>query len=323
MKYPSMQAGVYPLGPNEVSFVIGFVVLLILLGPELVKRLFEGNGFHEAIIDRHRNKLRAESIQQKRGAGATAARGSLLAIGRYVSAFLPTEILKEKKRVLRQAGFAQDYSLAIFLGVKATMIVVSFVGSIFVFFVDYDFLWLNDVALALFCSSVLIFFGVDIFVSSRKRSRMKKLEANLPNCLDLLVICAEAGLSLDASLKRVAEEFVDVAPEMSEELLLTAVELNFLPQRRQALVNLSSRVDVPAYRGVTTALIQTEKYGTPLANALRTLSSDFRETSLLRAEEKAARLPAILTVPMICFILPALFIVLAGPAFIGVMEKIG
>jgi tight adherence protein C len=137
------------------------------------------------------------------------------------------------------------------------------------------------------------------------------------------VICAEAGLSLDAALKRVADEFASMVPDLSEELLLTSVELNFLPDRRQALLNLSQRVDVPSFRGVTATLIQTEKYGTPLAQALRTLASEFRENRLLKAEEKAARLPAILTVPMIIFILPALFIVLAAPAFIKVAEKVG
>jgi tight adherence protein C len=112
-------------------------------------------------------------------------------------------------------------------------------------------------------------------------------------------------------------------PELSEELFLTSIELSFLPNRRQALVNLAERVNIADFRGVVATLVQTEKYGTPLAQALRTLSAEFREHRLLAAEEKAARLPAILTVPMILFILPALFIVLGGPAFLRVAEKFG
>ena len=130
-------------------------------------------------------------------------------------------------------------------------------------------------------------------------------------------------MSLDAALKRVADEFANAVPELSEELFLTAIELSFLPNRRQALINLAERVDIVDFRGVVATLVQTEKYGTPLAQALRTLSAEFREHRLLAAEEKAARLPAVLTVPMILFILPALFIVLGGPAFLKVAEKFG
>ncbi len=109
---------------------------------------------------------------------------------------------------------------------------------------------------------------------------------------------------------------------MSEELALTAVELNFLPQRRTALSNLAKRVSLQAIKGVVNTLIQTEKYGTPLSQSLRVLSAEFREARMLRAEEKAARLPATLTVPMIIFILPTLFVVLAGPAVLSVMDNL-
>ena len=135
------------------------------------------------------------------------------------------------------------------------------------------------------------------------------------------MICAEAGLSLDTALNRVADEMAVSAPQLSDELALTSVELNFLPERRMALGNLAKRVDLPAIRGVVNTLIQTEKYGTPLAQSLRVLSAEFREQRMLKAEEKAARLPATLTVPMIMFILPTLFIVLVGPAMLGVYDQ--
>jgi tight adherence protein C len=113
------------------------------------------------------------------------------------------------------------------------------------------------------------------------------------------------------------------APHLADELGLTAVELGFLPNRRQALMNLAKRTNLPAIRGVTNTLIQTERYGTPLAHSLRVLSTEFREERMLKAEEKAHKLPAILTVPMIVFILPCLFVVLLGPAIIQVVATFG
>ena len=135
------------------------------------------------------------------------------------------------------------------------------------------------------------------------------------------MICAEAGLSLDAAVTRVARELALSCPDLADELGLTAVELGFLPNRRQALMNLTKRTDLPPIRGVVNTLVQTERYGTPLAHSLRVLSAEFREERMMKAEEKAARLPAVLTVPMILFILPTLFIVLIGPAIIQVMAQ--
>ncbi|WP_374764147.1 type II secretion system F family protein [Yunchengibacter salinarum] len=154
----------------------------------------------------------------------------------------------------------------------------------------------------------------DLMVENRRRKRHEAIGNSLPDALDLLVVCAESGLTLDAALGRVAREMKPAAPDLSEEFELTAIELGFLPDRRQALTNLMTRVDLPALRGVVTTLIQSERYGTPLAAALRVLAAEFRNDRLMAAEEKAARLPATLTVPLIVFILPTLFIVLLGPA---------
>jgi tight adherence protein C len=146
---------------------------------------------------------------------------------------------------------------------------------------------------------------------SRRRDRLLKA---LPDGLDLLVICVEAGLTLDAALARVGRELGLSWPELAEEFALTAVELAFLLDRCQALRNLGLRTDLAPLRGVINTLQQAEKFGTPLANSLRVLSTEFRDTRMIKAEEKAARLPALLTVPMMIFILPVLFIVLLGPA---------
>jgi tight adherence protein C len=132
----------------------------------------------------------------------------------------------------------------------------------------------------------------------------------------------EAGLSLDAALKRTAAELGRGSAEMSDELALTSVELGFLPERAVALRNLARRAGLKSINAVVSALLQTEKFGTPLAQSLRVLAAEFRTQRLLRAEEKAARLPAVLTVPMVIFILPTLFIVLIGPAVISVIDSL-
>ena len=142
----------------------------------------------------------------------------------------------------------------------------------------------------------------------------------MPDALDLLVICAEAGLSLDAALVRVSRELEMTWPELSEEFAITAAELTYLPDRGTAFENLNARTDMASIRGVVNTLLQTAKFGTPLAQSLRVLAAEFREARMTRAEEKAARLPAMLTVPMIVFILPTLFIVVLGPAILSVLD---
>lgn len=155
-----------------------------------------------------------------------------------------------------------------------------------------------------------------IYVRRKRSKRYLKVQRSLADTLDLMTICAEAGLSLPATLERVSRELAFSYPEMAEELSLTSIEIGFLPDRNKALSNLAERCKLPEIRGIASVLIQTEKYGTPIAQALRVLSSEFRQSRMLRAEQKAAKLPALMTVPMIVFILPTLFIVILSPAII-------
>ena len=161
----------------------------------------------------------------------------------------------------------------------------------------------------------------DLWLKNRVTKRSHAIRKGLPDALDLLVICAEAGLTVDAAFGRVSRELGKAYPELGDEFGLTAIELGFLSERRQAFENLANRVDLEAVRGVVTTMIQTEKYGTPLASALRVLSAEFRNERMMRAEEKAARLPAIMTVPLILFILPTLFIVILGPAACSIHDS--
>ena len=156
--------------------------------------------------------------------------------------------------------------------------------------------------------------GPEIYLGNLIGKRTKAIRQGLPDALDLLVICAEAGLTVDAAFNRVARELGRAYPELGDEFALTSIEMSFLTERRHAFENLAHRVDLESVKGVVTTMIQTERYGTPLSSALRVLSAEFRNERMMRAEEKAARLPAIMTVPLILFILPVLFIVILGPA---------
>jgi tight adherence protein C len=168
---------------------------------------------------------------------------------------------------------------------------------------------------------VMSYKAPDLWLKNKVTKRSHAIRKGLPDALDLLVICAEAGLTVDAAFGRVAKELGKAYPELGDEFGLTAIELGFLNERRQAFENLAQRVDLEAVRGVVTTMIQTEKYGTPLASALRVLSAEFRHARMMRAEEKAARLPAIMTVPLILFILPTLFVVILGPAACAIKDS--
>lgn len=174
--------------------------------------------------------------------------------------------------------------------------------------------------LAIFAFALFGWFLPNILVKNQSVKRQQALRKAIPDALDLMVICAEAGLSLDASMDRVGREIGQTFPIVGEEFGLTSVELGLLPERTKALQNLADRVDLQPITSLVNTLIQTERYGTPLAQALRVLAGEMRDERMMKAEEKAARLPAVMTVPMILFILPTLFIIIIGPAAIKVMK---
>ncbi|SRR6266567_2399120 len=221
---------------------------------------------------------------------------------------------------LAQAGWRSRDMLVVYLGARFLMPFVAGAGALFVVtLMGENLSTLSAVSAAGGGVLVGAYLPVLLLKNAVAR-RYQKLRRQLPDALDLLVICAEAGLSLDAALTRVAREMGPSAPELSDEVGLTAIELGFLPNRRQALLNLMRRAELPQIRAVVNTLTQTERYGTPLAHSLRVLAAEFRDDRMMKAEEKAARLPAIMTVPMILFILPCLFVVLIGPAIIQVID---
>lgn len=165
--------------------------------------------------------------------------------------------------------------------------------------------------------AVLAIFGAYFFLENSITKRKAILTKSFPDTLDLLLICVESGLALDASLNRVCGELGRAFPEMTQELNRTRLELALLNDRVKALTNLAERTDLVAFRALTAALIQSEKFGTSLTDTLRVLSEDFRLQRLARAEEKAARLPVLLTIPLIFFLMPAFMLIVLGPAIIG------
>lgn len=164
------------------------------------------------------------------------------------------------------------------------------------------------------------FYAPILYVNNRASKRKQSIQRAFPDALDLMLICVESGMSIEAALRKVAEEIGAQSADLAEELVLTNAELSFLQERRQAYDNLANRTGVESVRSVAQALIQAERYGTPIANALRVLASESRDQRMNAAEKKAAALPPKLTVPMILFFLPVLFAVILGPAIIQVTD---
>ncbi|MBB4860244.1 tight adherence protein C [Novosphingobium chloroacetimidivorans] len=230
--------------------------------------------------------------------------------------------IKAVQQKLFQAGVRKkEYAVAvIFARLVAPIVLGTIVGAL-VYWVEYWPEWSSFKRFMAFAAAVgLGYKGPDIFLQNMISKRTDAIRKGLPDALDLLVICAEAGLTVDAAFERVARELGRAYPELGDEFSLTSIELAFLTDRRTAFENLAYRVDLDSVRGVVTTMIQTERYGTPLASALRVLSAEFRNERMMRAEEKAARLPAIMTVPLILFILPVLFVVILGPAACSIAD---
>ncbi len=225
---------------------------------------------------------------------------------------------------LAQAGIRKkEWAVAVILGRLVGPIALGLLGAI-LFYWTQSFPDWGPMKRFMGFATMLVggYKGPDLFVQNLISKRTNAIRKGLPDALDLLVICAEAGLTVDAAFSRVARELGRAYPELGDEFSLTAIELSFLTERRQAFENLAYRVNLDSVKGVVTTMIQTERYGTPLASALRVLSAEFRNERMMRAEEKAARLPAIMTIPLILFILPVLFIVILGPAACSITDTL-
>jgi len=309
--------------PGE-ALIEGVAVLAIFLVLVILYRAFLPNDAMNARARAHakrRRELRAQLLSPSRSATRTK---SVVAVRGLLERLKLTRSEEGRKaaELLARAGWRNPDALTVFLGLRLALPVGT--GLLVFLWAPAVFHGLSPAVhgLAAMAGVTAGAFGPSIFVRNTITNRGQKIQRGLPDALDLFVICAEAGLSLEAALTRVAREIGPAAPELADELGLTAIELSFLPNRRDALQNLAKRVETPSIRGLVNTLAQTEKYGTPLAQALRVLAGEFRNMRMMKAEEKAARLPAILTVPMIVFILPPLFVILLGPAIIQVLASL-
>ncbi len=297
---------------------IGVVVLIWLA-------LLEHDNFKDRLkhISQHRSDLRDMERRQNKKMTRRAGLARVSMMKQIVQKLKMAQGQKidALRLKLARAGYRSRDMIFVFLFSKlAAPAGLAFLAFFFIFVVPlFKVKALMGIVLVV-AGGVLGFLLPDIMIKNQTQKREVILRRALPDALDLLVICAEAGLSLDASLDRVSREIGAGCPELGEEIGLTSVELSFLPERSKALQNLADRVPVQGAMALANTLIQTEKYGTPLAQALRILSAEMREERIMAAEAKAAKLPATLTIPMILFILPPLFVVLIGPAVLKVMN---
>ncbi|MEK1928903.1 MAG: type II secretion system F family protein [Pararhizobium sp.] len=224
---------------------------------------------------------------------------------------------------LKSAGYRSQNALNMFLVARLCLpFLFLAVGAFYIFFLGY----LGEKPLPMRILAVigigyLGFYAPNIFISNAVSKRQQSIRRAWPDALDLLLICVESGISMELAMRRVADEIAAQSAPLAEELVLTVAELSFLPDRRMALENLGTRTGLDEVKSVTQALIQADRYGTPIAQALRVLAQESRDQRMNEAEKKAAALPPKLTVPMILFFLPVLIAVILGPAGIQVSDK--
>ncbi len=227
---------------------------------------------------------------------------------------------EEARAKLMQAGFRGQAPYVTFLFFRMTMPVVMLLVSLFYIFVvlDLDYPPLIKIGISIGCA-YLGMQSPSLYLKNKIQRRQVSIKRAFPDALDLLLICVESGMSIEAAFRKVSEEVGTQSVALAEEFTLTTAELSYLPDRRQAYENLAQRTGLEGVKAVCLALQQSERYGTPLATTLRVLAQENRDMRMSEAEKKAAGLPPKLTVPMIVFFLPVLFVVILGPAAIRVM----
>jgi len=272
----------------------------------VARRREELRARHHAALNNKRVSLRVEPVSFMKN---TLERFRL-------ANMLESENTREK---LASAGYRGQAPLIAFMFFRFVMPFIVLAVGLFYLFVMTHFQWTGlQKALAAVTGGLLGFYLPDLFVSNMITRRQQSIMRACPDALDLMLICVESGMSIESAFTRVAAEIGTQSPELAEELALTTAELSYLPDRRQAFDNLAKRCGHQGVKAVAIALNQAEKYGTPMGQALRVTANENREMRMQDAERKAASLPAKLTVPMILFFLPSLFIVILGPAIIQI-----
>ena len=264
-----------------------------------------------------RMRARSERMVDAKAATKATSLGIMRVIANRLN-LLRGAAADQTTRKLRRAGFLSRDASVVYVFVKLALPLC--LGFLMIVLTSMtNVLDVDDDMIAPVCigATLLGFLLPDLYIKNVTTKRREILNYVLPEGLDLLTICVEAGLSIDAAFRRVSREMQSAMPELAAEFEMTAIELTYLPDRQQALENMAERSDSPAMAALVNALRQTEKYGTPLAGSLRVLSQEFRQTRASKAEEKGARMPALMTVPLMVFILPTLITVLLAPAIMS------
>jgi tight adherence protein C len=315
----------YVLDPQIVVMVLAAVaafatitsfVLPLLSGDRLDSRMKYVSG--------ERERLRAERIarlaeEQRQGRLRKEPKSFMKRVVEQLNLrkALETDATRER---LKMAGLRGQAPVIAFLFFRAVLPLAGFgVAFFYLFFVNtYGLAPIARLGLSI-GGAYLGFYLPNIFISNLIQRRQKSIARAFPDSLDLLLICVQAGMSIESAMNKVATEIGTRSLELAEEFSLTTAELSYLQERRLAFENLGKRTGLAAVRAVGTSLTQAERYGTAVSQALRVLAKESRDMRMAEAEKKAAALPPKLTVPMILFFLPVLFIVILGPAFMQVM----
>ena len=263
---------------------------------------------HHAALNAKRGSLRSEPVGYMKMTLDRLKLGNLL----------ESEDTRDK---LARAGFRGQGPVVTFMFFRFVMpFVVLLLALVYLFGIS-NVAWGSFMKINASVGAALLgFYLPDLFLNNTISRRQQSIMRAFPDALDLLLICVESGMSIEASFQRVASEIGSQSSELAEELGLTTAELSYLPDRRLAFENLAKRCGHAGVKAVATALNQAERYGTPMGQALRVAAQENREHRMAEAEKKAASLPAKLTVPMILFFLPCLFVVILGPAIMKIMH---
>ncbi|MBI1262085.1 MAG: type II secretion system F family protein [Rhizobiales bacterium] len=299
-----------------------FATIITILGP-----MMSGDklGTRMKYVATEREALRAkarENLARERTRLRQTPQGFMKEL---VDKFSNSNVLdnEEIKNKLRQAGFRGQAPIYTFVFFRFVMPVILFLVTVFYLYVINSFGLQGFARLAAAGAAGFIgFYLPNVFVQNVISRRQDSIRKAFPDALDLLLICVESGMSIEAAFQKVASEIGTQSIELAEELGLCTAELSYLQERRKAYENLAIRTGLPGVKAVATTLIQAERYGTPLGAALRVMSQENRDMRMAAAEKKAAGLPPMLTVPMIVFFLPVLFFVLLGPAVLKVFHYV-
>ncbi|QKV19466.1 type II secretion system F family protein [Oricola thermophila] len=306
-------------------FATLFTVLAPMLGGnELKSRMKTVATERDEIRARERARLAAEKQQNRNSLRMEAKEGG---VRRIVERLDLKTALADQSTIdkMRAAGFRGQQPLNVFLFLRLVLPLVFFVAALAYVFGLHALAEQPTAIRILACVGFAYvgFYAPNIYVSNKATKRKQSIQKAWPDALDLMLICVESGMSVEAAFRKVSEEIGTQSVPLAEELVLVGAELSFLQERRMAYENMANRTGLESVKSVAQALVQAERYGTPVGQALRVLAAESRDQRMNEAEKKAAALPPKLTVPMILFFLPVLFGVILGPAGIQVSQRGG